>query len=116
MKTRILTTSLVGVTALLCLGGIRTGAADAEPADATEVRQLREPVKKLQDRVNTLETQVKQLQARPLAITVFPTPGASNLVQRIRPPLVIPPAVPPRIWGQGECNGWTFYYVPLSQK
>ena len=79
-----------------------------------QVAELEARIKTLEDRLEKLESPGKpplaslpRLAARPPKLN---QPGAS---------VPMPGFLPrngqrPKIWGQGEINGWTFYYIPLG--
>ncbi len=99
MKTRI---AAVSVASSLCLVATLLFSADLSPNRtpvAGETGPLRKQVKELEVRIKALEERVKQLEAKSGPVVVVPAPG---------------PPSPPKIWGQGECNGWSYYVIPLS--
>jgi hypothetical protein len=91
-----------------------------KPDANTEMRALRQQIEQLQSRFKTIGDRLTKLEAvRSRAVSrieVLPyPPGAS-------PPVVVPsqPGVPnrsgqpPKIWGQGEINGWPYYLIPCG--
>ena len=116
MKARI---GAVSVTSSLCLVATLLFSADLSPNRtpvAGETGPLRKQVKELEVRIKALEERVKQLEAKSGPVGVVPSPGPPGHppgVRIIPPPQPGPPS-PPKIWGQGECNGWSYYVIPLS--
>ena len=78
-------------------------------------------MKDLAARIQVLEGKVKQLEAKSGSLGATPNVGPGNLPPRFRlfpwppsnPPAALLPGHP-RIWGQGECNGWPYYLIPLA--
>jgi outer membrane murein-binding lipoprotein Lpp len=113
---------VLSAAALAVLGFLLARAEVARKPDFDpEVRALRQQVEQLQAQVKTLEerlAKVESSKASPPAprIEILPrSPGAP-------PAIVIPPQSPlpgrsgqqPKIWGQGEINGWPFYFIPCN--
>ena len=86
-------------------------------ASDKQVAELTKQVRSLQEKIKTLEERLDRLEK------------VKNTASAVSPPLVIPPALghqrsiqgyfadpnhPPKIWGEGECNGWKYYVIPLS--
>lgn len=116
MKTRIVAVSVVSS---LCLVATLLFSADLSPnrtPAADETGPLRKQVKELEGRIKALEERVKQLEAKSGPVVVVPAPGPPGRPPggRIIPPPQPGPPSPPKIWGQGECNGWNYYFIPLS--
>ena len=96
-------------------------------ANAT-IQQLNKQVDSLQAKMKDLEqrlAKVEKAQNTPIA-TLAPLIGGQGIVvQPFVPPRAVrqPDAIenkfadpnnPPKIWGEGECNGWKFYTIPIS--
>jgi hypothetical protein len=95
--------------------GPATSRAQANVAGLSiQVDALQAKIKNLEERLAKVETEKTILSLAPLsggsAITV------PQSVQN-RSPLeekFADPNRPPKIWGEGECNGWKYYMIPLS--
>jgi hypothetical protein len=92
--------------------------ADAKPklhALSQQVEQLQARLRSLEDRLAKLEFAKSQSAPR---IQIVPSPPSAP------PPIFIPSASgvlnwsgqQPKIWGQGEINGWPFYLIPCAGK
>jgi len=84
----------------------------------SETSQLRDDIKRLQAKIEMLEYRTKSLESTveqlkrshtPTPLS-FGAPAPSTSVPQIRS------SQPPKIWGQGEVNGWTYYIVPCEEK
>ena len=127
MKTRFL---FVGITAALCAftlapteGGSDTPAPAIPDVPApsavgelrTQVEELLARVKSLEERSNRLEAMLERLEQR------RQPPGVPVPKPRGMPPDTFP-GFPrsnrsqPKIWGEREINGWTFYLIPCQQQ
>lgn len=111
-------------TALAVLGFVLARAEVVrKPGFDPEVRVLRQQVEQLQTQVRTLEERLARVESSKAAppaprFEILPrSPGAP-------PAIVIPPQSPlpdrsgqqPKIFGQGEINGWPFYFIPCDAK
>ncbi|HEY2081777.1 MAG TPA: hypothetical protein VGI88_03255, partial [Verrucomicrobiae bacterium] len=86
-------------------------AANAEMAQMRdELNQLKAKVEMLEFRTKSLESTVAQLKQPPHLMPLNSPQG--NLLWR-QPPSEL---TPPKIWGEKEVNGWTFYIVPCEQQ
>src|SRR5579863_5624525 len=110
------------ITSALALGLITTALSRAEkhplpPAPDKQVAELTGQVRSLQERIKTLEQRLERLET------------TKDRVSSVSPPLVIQPSRenqnsiqgyfadpqrPPQIQGEGECNGWKYYFIPLG--
>jgi hypothetical protein len=76
-----------------------------------ELNQLKAKVEMLEFRTKSLETTVAQLKQPPQ-----PVP----MIWQSSPPRQLIPSpsqpTPPKIWGEKEVNGWTFYIAPCEQQ
>ncbi|EEF58489.1 hypothetical protein [Pedosphaera parvula] len=95
--------------AIIACAITRLTADEKQPNEAKSnkrIEELASQVKSLESKLNTLEQKLSWLEQRPTA--------------PILPPAQIPPGVnvsssaSPKIWGQGECNGWNYYIIPLK--
>lgn len=125
MNKRIVTASVAGSLCLLATLLFSAELTQTKPPVSGETSQLRKQVKELEARVRVLEGKVRQLEARPGPQFLIPPPGPGNprppAFRMIPPPppgtiVRPPPGAPgqPKIWGEGECNGWRFYLVPVG--
>lgn len=116
----------ISVTAALCvltmaLAGI--GPDAQTPADR-EVGELRKQVDELRARVKVLEERSSRLESvterleRWRQLPETPTPAPPGTPNGALPFLKIPPdeGRQPKIWGEREVNGWTFYLIPCLQQ
>src|SRR5579871_3202193 len=104
-------------------------AADKKPETAPtvqpDVAQLKKEIAGLQGKVKALEEKADKLEKEKNVPILVKPPTASFLPNAQSEP-VLPgngsllsgefadPAHPPKIWGEGECNGWKYYVIPLS--
>lgn len=115
MKKRMMTTLLLVVAgaAILSLAGTTTGEKPAVAPGSgemqSEVSNLKAQIQSLENRVKSLESTVAQLQQPHLTPVI--SPGTNPVL--LAPPTAEPR--PPKIWGEKEINGWTFYVVPCEQ-
>ena len=86
--------------------------------------ELRNQVNELQRRLKTVETRLSALESTVERLkTWHPLPGSPPLptpLEAPQPPSRFKEKVPengqaPKIWGQRDINGWTFYVVPCGQ-
>lgn len=89
------------------------------------IEQLTGQIGSLQAKVKTLEERLQKMEQAGIIVTLpsapraggAPTQGtmipwpANNIVI---PGAAVDPNHPPKIWGEGECNGWKYYNIPLS--
>ena len=93
------------------------GTPGEKPPADRETREMRSELIELRAKVQSLEEQMKKME--------------STVEQMNQPrlnPLNLPPAnsslfglpttdlQPPKIWGEGKVNGWTYYIVPCEEK
>ena len=113
---------VLSTAALAVLGFVLARAEMARKLEVDpEVRTLRQQVERLQARVKTLEerlARVESSKALPTAprIEVLPQfPSAPPAIQFLpQPDARSGPGQQPKIWGQGEINGWPFYFIPCE--
>jgi hypothetical protein len=96
-------------------------------ANAT-IQELAKQIDTLKSNMKDMEQRLTKLEKAPKAqiVTLAPFSGAPGVTM---PPIVVPRAMrqpdaiennfadpnnPPKIWGEGECNGWKFYTIPIS--
>lgn len=112
-QTMLLLPIVVAGAAIISLGGGTTGEKPVDPGLAemrNEITDLRARIQTLEGRIKSLELTVAQSK-RPVPKPLFvPAPGSSLLHP------TAPDSKPPKIWGQGEVNGWTYYIVPCGQQ
>jgi hypothetical protein len=78
-----------------------------------DIKRLQAKVEMLEFRTKGLESTVAQLKRSPSPAPVpmsFQAPGTSLSFPTMQP------SQPPKIWGQGEVNGWTYYIVPCGEQ
>jgi len=120
MKTKILfILSLVVGVALISLAADPAGGKVAESDTVRELRaqiaELRAEVGKLHQRTQTLESTVEEMKhsRTPSPVVMPPIPAG-------RSSLIFTPSGnssdSPKVWGQREVNGWTYYVVPCEQQ
>jgi hypothetical protein len=106
------------VAAVFALDKKQLKLADAR----AKIEELGKQVDSLQARIKEMEQRLAILEKRKdkAIVSAAPVTGGSAIVQ----PRVIQdrellegsfadPSHPPKIWGEGECNGWKYYMVPL---
>jgi hypothetical protein len=113
--------SAVATVALLSLGadssGPKAGDAQAVSELRAQITQLRAEVDRLHQRTETLESTVEELKRTRIQIQPNPQPisGAPSST-----PLIFTPSPnntrSPKIWGEREVNGWTYYIVPCDER
>ena len=104
-------------------------AADKKPPTPAEtsakVEELAKQVDSLQGKVKELEqrlAKMEKVKINPLGFTapVAPLQTPTIVLPRVFPNLnslensFADPSHPPKIWGEGEFNGWKYYTIPLS--
>ena len=111
--TLLLPLAVVGVAVLSFAGDLPNEKPAATPEVGqmqSEIADLRAKVQTLEDRLKSLESTVAQMKQPHLMPLFRPEPNS-----RLSTPPIIEPK-PPKIWGEREINGWTFYIVPCGQK
>jgi outer membrane murein-binding lipoprotein Lpp len=96
--------------AIIACAITRLTADEKQPGDTginKKIEELTAQVKALESKVKTLEQKTARLEHPPMT-----------------PPSQVLPSLPnvgslgsnqtPKIWGQGQCNGWSYYIVPLK--
>jgi hypothetical protein len=115
MKKKMMLLLLCAATAVavVSFADITPGAklpADSEISQMrNELNQLKAKVELLEFRTKSLEFTVQQLKQPPHPVPLSPPQGNS---------LWQPPpsdSATPKIWGEKEVNGWTFYLVPCER-
>lgn len=100
------------------------GTPGQKPAANQQVAEMQNQINELQARVQALEGRLKGLEStvqglqRP-HLQPLTSPGGNSLWLNPPPALPKPPvsgSVPPKIWGEREINGWTFYIVPCNEQ
>jgi hypothetical protein len=89
-----------------------------------EVQELKQQVGGLKSEVKTLNQRLDRLQSllQPRLEPLSPSnPSRPPVVETPKGILPTPDSRQenrnsPKIWGQGEVNGWTFYLIPLSDR
>lgn len=95
-----------------------------KPATNPEVAEMRNQINALEARVQALEGRMKGLEStvqelkRP-HLQPLTSQGENLLWVNPSPTQPKPPTsnpTPPKIWGEREINGWTFYIVPCGEQ
>jgi hypothetical protein len=124
-KLSIVLSLVAGVAIVSLAADMSSGKPQTDKDAVQEMRaqltELRTKVQRLEGQVQGLEDHTKKLEAAVEQLKKFPAPTPMNLYQSPAPspsPAFNPhgSSRPPTIWGQGEVNGWTFYYVPCEQQ
>jgi hypothetical protein len=98
--------------------------SDVPPAQP-EIAELKRQISALKGKLKALEGKVDKLEQSknaPVAnsprVLVIPRNGQQQFIlPGHNPPIsseFADPAHPPKIWGEGECNGWKYYMIPLK--
>jgi hypothetical protein len=122
MKTRFL---VLTTAAALMIGAFAfAGTESDKQSPATDLDQLQKRITALESRIKSLERQLESPGPLNCAPQIQPRiqaqpPGSSGLLplQDIFRPFVPPPegnAQRPKIWGEGEINGWKYYVIPCA--
>jgi hypothetical protein len=129
MKTIAKCLSIVAVLAII-IGSMLVVARRPAPINRpADVALLRGEIQRLQSKVSSLENRIDELQkaaaqntaTHPFILQVTNTLPPTAPFIRIppyQPPIssdFADPAHPPKIWGEGECNGWKYYIIPLNE-
>ena len=123
MKKIFLPLGAATVAALLATACVMTKRRP-QTQDQAEVARLQTEIERLQSNVKSLQHRVDELQAAE-AISAMPAPYVlhlTNSAPRLQRPInpfdisgqFADPNHPPKIWGEGECNGWKYYIIPLN--
>jgi hypothetical protein len=123
MKACFLFISIAVACCALTLTLARGGPDDPGPADR-EVGELRKQVDELQARVKALEERLSRLESsaekmdrwRQPPETPAPPPWGAPKWVLPKGPTPAEGGQPPKIWGQREINGWTFYLIPCKEQ
>ena len=93
------------------------GTPGEKPAPKAEVNELRNQINELQARIQSLEGRIKGLESTVEQMKVphlqpLTSPGENS----VWPVPAKPGSAQPKIWGEREINGWTYYIVPCREK
>ena len=119
MKKKMMMVLLCAATGVAVISFADITPGEKPPADS-EISQMRKEIEQLKAKVEMLEFRTKSLEStvaqlkQPPHLTPLNSPPA-NLFWRNQPSDSPPPTVPPKVWGEKEVNGWTFYIVPCEQ-
>ena len=106
------------IVSVLAAGTKKTGPTKPE----SEVAELRKQVEELQSKLSVLGEKLEKLEKATNAPPTTPfilkrfTGGGLNFVPGNSAPITgnfADPNHPPKIWGEGQCNGWKYYVIPL---
>jgi hypothetical protein len=78
------------------------------------ITDLQAQIKTLEERLTKVESAVpRNVPLLPLQLVPNATPAPPSI---IAPPFGVGPqsGTPPKIWGSGQINGWTYYVVPCA--
>ena len=106
-------------------------AADKKPDPTVPQRELAEMKQQIADLQAKVQAQQQKMDNLEKLEKQKPPPVQSSAPVYVFPPagpsgLTLPnhnssisgsfadPNHPPKIWGEGECNGWKYYVIPLS--
>ena len=104
----------MSAVALISIAAVSSGPK--ETGDTAAINELRTQIAGLQTRIQTLETQTQALQSTVEELKRAPSPTPLNLLENLQKTAPFSPSSPsPKIWGQKEVNGWTYYIVPCEQ-
>jgi hypothetical protein len=88
-----------------------TSTPDKQVAELTgRVRSLQEKIKTLEQRLERLETTKDRTGVVTPPLIIQPSRENQNSIQGY----FADPLRPPQIRGEGECNGWKYYFIPLG--
>ena len=124
MKTIAKYLFIVAVLALIIGSMLVVVRRPAQSNRQTDVALLRGEIQRLQSKVSALENRIDELQkaaaqntaTQPFILQVTNTPPFIQVPGR-QPDIsrdFADPNHPPKIWGEGECNGWKYYVIPLN--
>lgn len=116
----LLVTAVAGV-AIFSFG---QGTPGQKPSANQEVAEMKNQINELQSSIQALERRMKGLES---TVQELKTPHLQPLTSPGGDSLWLNPAAaaprpsasdftPPKIWGQREINGWTFYIVPCDEQ
>jgi hypothetical protein len=86
-------------------------------ADRVTNEELRTQIVELRARLQALEGQTKQMEStvQELKQSRVPTPLNFDM-PKLLPNSKSPSGPSPKIWGEREVNGWTYYVVPCEEQ
>jgi hypothetical protein len=112
MKTRFLVSTTAAALVIGALAFAGTGSDNNSPE--TDLDRLQKKITALESRVKSLEQQRQ-------------TPAPLNYAPRVQPQIQTPPEFlhpfsppseensrRPKIWGEGQINGWKYYLIPCG--
>jgi hypothetical protein len=109
--------SLVAGIAVVSLAADLSGGKPQKDQDA--ILELRGQISELRAKIQGLESQTRNLESTVAQLKQSRVPTPLSLLQAPASPQPLPSASrshPPKIWGQGEVNGWTYYSVPCEER
>jgi hypothetical protein len=122
MKAYFLVILAAATLCVLTVRLARTGP-DIRGVTDPELRELRNQIVALQSRVRALEQRSSEQRSAADALEQghklpgIPYPAPSDWPEWPSSSAGIPPKSPmqPKIWGEREINGWTFYLIPCAR-
>lgn len=118
-KTAVLLLCMATGIAVISFADVTPGE---KPSAGNENSQLRAELDQLKAKVEMLELRTKSLESTVAQLKQPPHPSPltvpqENLMWRDTPAATTQSVpVSPKIWGEKEVNGWTFYIVPCEQR
>ncbi len=118
MKARYICPALAAMLAFCALAGNEPNSQTPSNRETQELRvqidELQTRVKMLEERLGRLESKEERTDRRPAPAPLNPTP-----LEMPKPPPAFMEEFPqgpsrPKIWGERQINGWTFYLIPCA--
>jgi hypothetical protein len=109
MKTKLIKISLTAAGLIAVTSMLFAADSPSPKDDSAEIAGLKRKVAQLEERIAKME---KKLSEKPV-----PAPNPLWLTPPANPPAkndLLDQSPPPKIWGEGEVNGWKYYVVPLG--
>jgi hypothetical protein len=117
MKKKVMIMLLCAATGVAVISFADITPGEKSPAN-TEISQMRDELNQLKAKVELLEFRTKSLETTVAQLKQPPQPVP--MIWQSSPPRQPNPSpsdsTSPKIWGEKEVNGWTFYIVPCEQQ
>jgi outer membrane murein-binding lipoprotein Lpp len=101
--------ALLALTIIAC--AITRLTADEKQQNTSSISKK---IEELTAQVKALESKVKRLEQKTAQFEHPPITPPSQVLPSLPNAGVIGSTEQPKIWGQGQCNGWSYYVVPLQ--